>query len=508
MQNLLLADLVADLPPAIRLQRLVSSLRAHFRCGAVALLQQEEDHLRPVAVDGLTRDALGRRFAVHQHPRLAAILSRRGVTCFHHDSTLPDPYDGLINGMAGEPLPVHDCMGTSLHVEGQPWGVLTLDALQVGTFDAEAQSELRDAIVLVEAALRTTRLETEIRALRDARGPAPADNVTPDRYEILGNSAPIVRLLHEIDVVADSDLPILLLGETGVGKELFAHRVHRLSRRGGKPLVHVNCAALPESLAESELFGHAKGAFSGAVTDRPGRFEAANGGTLFLDEVGELPLLVQAKLLRALQNGEIQRLGDDRTRTVDVRIVAATNRSLRDLVQAGDFRADLYHRLSVYPVPIPPLRERGNDILLLAGRYLELNRARLGLRSLRLSEDAEEMLRRYSWPGNVRELEHVISRAAIKAVSHGADRNDIVTLETGLLDVSDHDAPMPTPDVGSDDTPAVGIPSLRDTVDACQRQAIRRALHAHQGNWAHAARALDVDASNLHKLARRLGLKP
>ncbi|CAB3647645.1 nitric oxide reductase transcription regulator [Achromobacter marplatensis] len=508
MHNLLLADLVADLPPAIRLQRLVSSLRAHFRCGAVALLQQEEDHLRPIAVDGLTQDALGRRFAVHQHPRLAAILARRGVTCFHHDSTLPDPYDGLINGMAGEPLPVHDCMGTSLHVEGKPWGVLTLDALDVGTFDGQAQSELRDAIVLVEAALRTTRLETEIRALRDARGPAPADSVAPDRHEILGNSPPITRLLHEIQVVADSDLPILLLGETGVGKELFAHRVHRLSRRSGKPLVHVNCAALPESLAESELFGHAKGAFSGAVTDRPGRFEAANGGTLFLDEVGELPLLVQAKLLRALQNGEIQRLGDDRPRTVDVRIVAATNRSLSDLVQAGDFRADLYHRLSVYPVPIPPLRERGNDVLLLAGRYLELNRARLGLRSLRLSEDAEEMLRRYSWPGNVRELEHVISRAAIKAVSHGANRNDIITLETSLLDVSDHNAPVPvTEALALDDGPAAGQPSLRDTVDACQRQAIRRALQAHDGNWAHAARALDVDPSNLHKLARRLGLK-
>lgn len=507
MQNLLLADLVADLPPAVRLQRLVSSLRAHFRCGAVALLQQEADHLRPVAVDGLTRDALGRRFAISEHPRLAAILARRGVTCFHHDSTLPDPYDGLINGMAGEPLPVHDCMGTSLHIEGRPWGVLTLDALEVGAFGTEAQADLRDAIVLVEAALRTTRLEAEIRALRGARAPAPIDSAAPDQHEILGQSDAIARLLHEIDVVADSELPILLLGETGVGKELFAHRVHRLSRRHGKPLVQVNCAALPESLAESELFGHAKGAFSGAVADRPGRFEAANGGTLFLDEVGELPLVVQAKLLRTLQNGEIQRLGDDRPRTVDVRIVAATNRSLRDLVRAGDFRADLYHRLSVYPIPIPPLRDRGNDVLLLAGRYLELNRARLGLRSLRLSPDAEETLRRYAWPGNVRELEHVISRAAIKAVSHGANRNDIITLGSKLLDLSDGAAPLFDT---QEEAPAPGAaaPSLRDAVDACQRQAIRQALAAHQGNWAHAARALDLDSSNLHKLARRLGLKP
>ena len=308
-------------------------------------------------------------------------------------------------------------------------------------------------------------------------------------------------------MVSDSELPILLLGETGVGKELFAHRVHRLSRRRAKPLVHVNCAALPESLAESELFGHAKGAFSGAVADRPGRFEAANGGTLFLDEVGELPLLVQAKLLRALQNGEIQRLGDDRPRRVDVRIVAATNRSLKDLVRDGDFRADLYHRLSVYPIAIPPLRERGNDVLLLAGRYLEQNRARLGLRSLRLALDAEEALRRYRWPGNVRELEHVISRAAIKAVSRGANRNHIVTLEASLLDLSGADLRRAGAGRAARHDAGRRAACLRDAVDACQRQHVRLALQAHDGNWAAAARVLEVDPSNLHKLARRLGLK-
>lgn len=195
----------------------------------------------------------------------------------------------------------------------------------------------------------------------------------------------LLKLLHELDIVADSDLPVLLLGETGVGKELLARRIQRHSTRAQAPMIHVNCAALPESLAESELFGHVKGAFSGAVRDRAGRFEAAHGGILFLDEVGELPLVVQAKLLRALQNGEIQRLGSDTPRQVDVRIIAATN--LKDLaaqVRNGQFRADLYHRLSVYPVPIPPLRERGDDILLLAGYFLELNRTqKLGFRSLR-----------------------------------------------------------------------------------------------------------------------------
>lgn len=509
MENMLLADLVADLPQAIRLQRLVASLRVHFRCGAVALLQLEDGHLRPVAVDGLVREALGRRFAVSEHPRLAAILARRGVTNFQHDSALPDPYDGLINERVGEPLPVHDCMGTSLHIEGQTWGVLTLDALQVGTFDADAQHALRQTTLVVEAAVRVTRLEAEIRALRLTRNQGPVPGLEREEGEILGQSEAITHLLHEINVVADSELPVLLLGETGVGKELFAHRVHRLSRRSAKPLVHVNCAALPESLAESELFGHAKGAFSGAVAERPGRFDAANGGTLFLDEVGELPLSVQAKLLRTLQNGEIQRLGDDRARRVNVRVIAATNRSLRELVSQGAFRADLYHRLSVYPVPIPPLRERGDDVLLLAGRFLERNRARLGLRSLRLSGPAMQALREYTWPGNIRELEHAISRAAIKAVSRGAQRADIVTLDTALLDLDATGLPAsPTPAVLSE--PAADAPTpatLRDALDDCRRDQIRAALDAHAGHWADAARQLDIDASNLHKLARRLGLK-
>lgn len=506
---LLLTDLVADLPVAVRLQRLVVSLRAHFGCGAVALLKLDGEHLRPVAMDGLVSDTLGRRFLVKDHPRLATILRRRGVTCFHHDSAMPDPYDGLIADRPGVPLPVHDCMGMALHLEGERWGVVTLDALQVGAFDGQAQRELGELACAIEAAVRVTRLEAEIRALRVSGAAAQASTgATREDSDFLGQSEAIIQLLHELEVVADSELPVLLLGETGVGKELCAHRLHRLSRRAGKPLVHVNCAALPESLAESELFGHARGAFSGAVSDRPGRFEAAEGGTLFLDEVGELPLSIQAKLLRTLQNGEIQRLGADQPRRVNVRVIAATNRSLRDHVRDGTFRADLYHRLSVYPVPIPPLRERGHDVLLLAGRFLELNRARLGLRSLRLSNAAEDTLRHYRWPGNVRELEHVISRAALKAVIRGADRRQIVTLEPDMLDLDGvempggaDEAPPPQP---SDGQPA----TMQQIVEASQRQAIRQALRQHQGNWAASARQLGLDASNLHKLARRVGIKP
>ncbi|RZS30843.1 nitric oxide reductase transcriptional regulator NorR [Corticibacter populi] len=515
----LLDDLIGELPAAVRLQRLVDALQAHFRCGAVALLKLEQDHLRPVAVAGLVGDALGRRFAAGEHPRLAAILARRGTTCFHHDSLLPDPYDGLIEGHAGEPLAVHDCMGIALQVDGEAWGALTLDALQIGTFDAAAQTALEHLARVVEVAVRVGRLEGEARALRGttAAPAGPADGAH-DSAEILGQSPLVTELLHELAVVADAELPVLLLGETGVGKELFAHRLHQLSRHRDKPLVHVNCAALPESLAESELFGHARGAFSGATSARPGRFEAANGGTLFLDEVGELPLVVQAKLLRTLQSGEIQRLGEDRPRRVRVRIIAATNRNLREQVRSGLFRADLYHRLSVYPVPIPPLRERGRDILLLAGRFLELNRARLGLRSLRLSPQAEQALLAYPWPGNVRELEHVISRAALKALSRGARRTDIVSLQAEWMDLEpglaapqgghhaapDHHGAGPSPAPSPLTAPIV---PLRQGVAACQRQAITAALAASGGNWAEAARSLQLDASNLHKLARRLGLK-
>ncbi|MGB3290340.1 MAG: nitric oxide reductase transcriptional regulator NorR [Burkholderiaceae bacterium] len=554
MDQLILADLVTDLPDAVRLQRAVHTMRERFECDAVGLLRLDGDSLRLVAAAGLAHEAMGRRFVVAQHPRFATLLSRREPTWFEPDSVLADPYDGLLDDKKGQPLPVHDCLGMSLYIEGRLWGALTLDALSTGTFDAGLQAELRRYGLMLEAAIRITALEKENRNLRQLGSTAGGAMQIVDENEILGDSAAISQLLHELSVVADSDLPVLLLGETGVGKELFARRLHRHSRRSRKPMVHVNCAALPESLAESELFGHVKGAFSGAGSDRAGRFEAAQGGTLFLDEVGELPLSVQAKLLRTLQNGEIQRLGTDEVIKTDVRIIAATNRQLKENTLAGTFRADLYHRLSVYPVHIPPLRERGRDILLLAGHFLELSRARLGLRGLRLSYAAERALMGYGWPGNVRELEHVISRAAIKALSRGAARDQILTLSPDVLDVDIAGGPFAPPaedaltsrpmaadaaigvetaaDDADDDLYAVepfygskpmataaSIPppvplaparplSLRKALDECQRLTVQEALQAAHYNWSQAARILQIDPSNLHKLARKLGLKP
>lgn len=502
LEHLLLADLTTAVPADIRYPRLVSALREHFACGAVGLLQLGPDGLRPLAVSGLAHDTLGRSFRPEHHPRLAAILASRQPVRFPPGSTLPDPYDGLLDSHRGQPLPVHDCMGISLHVDGQPWGVLTLDALQHSVFDAAAQDRLASLSLLIETMVRVGELEKQRAGM--PRTPNAADNhdSTP---QPLGNSPQLQQLLQEIDTVAESDLPVLLLGETGVGKELFAHRLHQQSRRAARPLIHVNCAALPESLAESELFGHARGAFSGAGHERAGRIEAADGGTLFLDEVGELPLNVQAKLLRTLQNGEIQRLGADRPHRVDVRIIAATNRDLPQRIREGQFRADLYHRLSVYPLPIPPLRERGNDVLLLAGHFLEQNRSRLGLRNLRLSAAAELALCRYPWPGNVRELEHVISRAALRAASR-QQQGAILTLEPDALALEPQAPPALAANLVSPAASSESLP-LKTATDAFQRELIRQQLAQDGDNWAATARALGLDASNLHKLARRLGLK-
>ena len=534
VEHMGLADLAVNLPRAVRWQRLVGQLKARFACDAVVLLQEEDGALRPVAAEGLSREALGRAFEVAQHPRLSTILLSREVVHFEHASTLPDPYDGLVEGMAGHPLPVHDCMGASVHIDGRRWGVLTLDALQPGTFDTAAREALRACLPWVGAAVRVSLLEQEVQVLRQARvtasGGVDAPMPAGVRTGIIGHSTALQAVLHEVDVVAQSDLPVLLMGETGTGKELFAQRVHERSARAKGPMVHVNCAALPESLAESELFGHVRGAFSGATTDRAGRFEAARGGTIFLDEVGELPLSIQAKLLRTLQNGEVQRLGADKPVKVDVRVVAATNRALKETVSQGGFRADLYHRLSVYPVHVPPLRDRGDDVLLLAGHFLEVNRARLGLRSLRLDSGAEAALLRYGWPGNVRELEHVMGRAALKLLSRGVNRRDIVTLTEDLLDLDETPGaslagPLRQADLmgAGDARPSwagaaaaramgegaagPGMAGLREQVAQFERSLVRQALQAASGNWAEAARWLGIDASNLHKLAKRLGVK-
>jgi DNA-binding NtrC family response regulator len=233
--------------------------------------------------------------------------------------------------------------------------------------------------------------------------------------DIVGKSTALRQVLREVDLVAPSDASVLILGETGTGKELIAGAIHQRSRRSDKPLVRVNCTSIPKELFESEFFGHAKGAFTGAIRDRAGRFEAANGGTLFLDEVGEIPLELQAKLLRVLQEKSYERVGEDRTRRANVRIVAATNRDLQREVAAGRFRQDFYYRLNVLPLTVAPLRDRKEDIPLLATHFIDLSVKELGCARPLLTRLGVEILQKYNWPGNIRELRNVIERAAILA---------------------------------------------------------------------------------------------
>jgi transcriptional regulator with GAF, ATPase, and Fis domain len=231
----------------------------------------------------------------------------------------------------------------------------------------------------------------------------------------VGKSPALREVLRQVDMVAPSDATVLILGETGTGKELIALAIHQRSRRRDKPLVRVNCTSIPKELFESEFFGHAKGAFTGAIRDRAGRFEVAAGGTLFLDEVGEIPLELQSKLLRVLQEKSYERVGEEKTRRTDVRIVAATNRDLKNEVAAGRFREDLYYRLNVFPLKVAPLRERKQDIPLLATHFVELSAKELGWPKPRLTRAAIETLQNYDWPGNIRELRNVIERAVILA---------------------------------------------------------------------------------------------
>ena len=233
--------------------------------------------------------------------------------------------------------------------------------------------------------------------------------------DLVGQSAALRHIVSQIDLVAPTDASVLILGETGTGKELVAHEIHRRSRRKEKALVRVNCASIPKVLYESEFFGHAKGAFTGAIKDRAGRFEAAEGGTLFLDEIGEVPLDLQGKLLRALQEKRYERVGEDRTRFADVRIVAATNRDLKKEVAAGRFREDLYYRLNVFPIQVVPLRERKEDVAQLAQHFIKLSAKELGCPKPRLTQAGMVQLQSYDWPGNIRELRNVIERAVILA---------------------------------------------------------------------------------------------
>jgi len=497
-------DLSREISAEQRYKNLLDAMQKIFPCDAAVLLQLQGNTLIPLATDGLTDDAMGRHFVVEEHPRLAHLLHSRAPVRFALDSDLPDPYDGLID-RDDHCLHVHDCMGASLYIDDKPWGVLTLDSLTLGSFNNINNTELDTFISLTEATVKTAERIDRLQARVTKQDQVNQALLQESGHiEMIGKSTGMRHLKKEIEIVANSPLTVLVMGETGVGKELVARQIHHSSASANEALVYINCAALPENIAESELFGHVKGAFSGAIADRGGKFEVADGGTLFLDEIGELPLSIQAKLLRAIQSGEIQRVGSDKHIQVDVRLIAATNRDLKNAIANGEFRADLYHRLSVYPIVVPPLRERTKDILPLAGYILSNNLRRFHVKSLRLSENAKQTLLNYLWPGNVRELEHVLSRAALKAIA-GQDRNArVITISEDYLDIINTDSP----DLSTNNEPVKNSHkpklSLKLATEQFQKSIITDSLIQHNNNLAATAKTLNIDRGNFYRLLKRL----
>jgi anaerobic nitric oxide reductase transcription regulator len=510
------SDLTAALSSEDRYRRLLRAVHRVIPFDAAVLMRAADDTMVPLVAEGLTEDAMGRRFLLKENPRLEIIAHSFGPILFPHDSDLPDPFDGLLAQDQAAFTRIHACLGCPLRVGDQLVGMLTADAALPGAFDGIDTEFLAAVGALAAAEMHTTYLIEALEQSAERHGLIARDLMRDMELrqgaQMIGTTPVMQRLRQEVELVARSDFTVLITGESGVGKELVARAVHAASNRRDEPMLYVNCAALPESLAESELFGHVRGAFTGATTDRAGKFEVARGGTLFLDEIGELPLSIQPKLLRAIQQGEIQRVGSDKPVRADVRLVAATNRDLEKEVEQGRFRADLFHRLNVYPLRVPPLRERLHDIPLLVGHFCDLTRKRLGLGPVRLNAEAVSALRRYLWPGNVRELENVLLRATLKAAT-GIPRGAPIVLDLAHLGPDfepvaavGRSSAGPSSDLAA--TIATEQPvDLREATRGFQRSLIRRALVTSDDNWAAAARALGMHRSNLHHLADRLGLK-
>lgn len=377
---------------------------------------------------------------------------------------------------------------------------IAVEAMKAGACDYVVKPFDNDEVkILVRQAFEQAALRREVRRLHERLDAAfRFDN-------ILGSSPAMHRVFDVVTKVAPTDLTVLITGESGTGKELIANALHHNSPRRGGPFIKVNCAALTRELVESELFGHERGAFTGAVATREGKFEAADGGTIFLDEIGDMNVETQAKVLRVLQEREFERVGGNRTIKVDVRVIAATNKDLQQLVREGHFREDLFYRLNVVSVTLPPLRERREDIPLLATHFLREAFSRYGRGPLTLSPDAYALLLSYPWPGNVRELKNVLEAAAVLAAGEGIRACD--------LRIGPHPA---------EGRPAAPLPATRhpeqlpltfkeakqQVVEAFEREFITRALQRHQGNITKTAAELGLHRQQLQQKIRELGLHP
>jgi DNA-binding NtrC family response regulator len=371
-------------------------------------------------------------------------------------------------------------------VSGQANIEMAVRATKLGALDfLEKPSSTDKLLITIENALRLSRLQDENRELRDRLG----------KHELVGSGPAMAKLLAQIDRVAASETRVCILGETGTGKELVARAIHEKSARRENTFVTLNCAAVPAELIESELFGHEKGAFTGAAAKHLGKFEQADGGTLFLDEIGDMHVAMQAKLLRVLEEGEVERVGGDKPIRVNVRVVVATHRHLEDLVKQNAFRRDLFHRIYVFPLTLPPLRERPEDFPALVGHFARQVAAQNGWKEKIFADDAIAELRRYTWPGNVRELRNVVERLVLLATAEMVTQADVRLV-------------LPVVDGLADPAGAAftGPGTLAERTEQFEREVLLGEIRRHNFHMTNVARALGLERSHLYKKCQQLGI--
>ena len=435
--------------------------------GSILLVDDEEKILK----------RLGRALKEDGHDVVLAANARegmRGMTERHFDLVV---VDNLMPGMSGLDM-VREVMASSTEAERPQLVLMTAhgstqivrDAFKLGVEDfLEKPFEVDELLALARRSVRSHRLRTEKQYLISER------DADFNHYGIVGRSRVMQEVLQRVALVAQTKSTVLITGETGTGKEMVARLIHHQSAQREMPLIKVNCAAIPDTLLESELFGHMRGAFTGATATKRGKFALADGGSIFLDEIGTLSPAVQSKILRVLQEREFEPLGAERTQTVDVRVIAATNRDLKQLVSEAKFQEDLYYRLNVIPIVLPPLRERPEDVRVLMDHFVDKHCQRTGKRIDRVEDDVVEALQRYGWPGNVRELENAIERAVVLATG-----TSITAATVSLL--------------GATSSPHMGLPSprLHQNIEWVERETIRRALEQSGGVKKDAAEAMGI----------------
>jgi len=363
---------------------------------------------------------------------------------------------------------------------------MAVRATKLGAFDfIEKPLSLDKTLLVIKNALRQKRLEEENQLLKAK---------LEDKYILIGESDAMEVLKEQIMIAAPTNGRVLVFGENGTGKELVARAIHRESLRTSAPFVEVNCAAIPDELIESELFGHVKGSFTGAITDKAGKFEQADGGTLFLDEVGDMSYKTQSKVLRVLEEQRFERVGGGKPIEIDIRIIAATNKNLEEEIRKGNFRDDLYFRLNVIPLYVPPLRERLDDLPLLVSHFLELFSREYGQKPKQMTPEAMEQLQQYSWPGNVRELKNLVERLVIMVTSPQIGRKAVEMALKGQTE--------------GESRGFYSFPSLREARRYFEREFILRKLKETNFNITQAAKALQMDRTALHRRIKSLGLGP